>query len=183
MNRLQSILTVAAAFVAVFIESSFDGFRDIFGAQIDFLPALIVYAGLNTGFYTIGCTAVLGGIWFDSMSANPLGVSVLPLLVMGLLIHRFRELLAREQIIAQFALGTVACGLQPLAVLFLLLNMGAEPLLGWKSIWQWMVMAMGGGLFTPLWFGVFYTIDRTFYYQPTKQMSFRPDRQIKRGRF
>lgn len=183
MNRLHSILTVAAAFVAVFIESSFDGFRNVFGAQIDFLPALIVYAGLNTGFYTIIATAALGGIWFDSMSANPLGVSVLPLLVMGLLIYRYRELLAREQIIAQFTLGAIACALQPVAVLFLLLNFGWEPLVGWKSLWQWIVMAVGGGLFTPLWFGLFNKINRTFYYQPAKQMSFRPDRQIKRGRY
>ena len=35
---------------------------------------------------------LLGGLWFDSLSANPLGVTVLPLFAIGLAIHLKREL-------------------------------------------------------------------------------------------
>jgi rod shape-determining protein MreD len=182
MNWLHSILILATAFVSVFFEASFDGFRNVLGAQIDFLPALMVYAGLTNGLVTVALTAVCSGLWFDSLSANPLGVSVLPLLLIGLLAHRGRDLLAREEITTQFCLGAAAGALQPLAVLFILLNIGDPPLLGWKSIWQWIVMAAGGGLATPVYFALFKRFRRAFEYPPATQSSFRPDREIKRGR-
>jgi rod shape-determining protein MreD len=173
---------LAAAFVAVFFEVWFDGFRNVLGTQIDFLPALMVYASLTHGVFTIALTAVCGGLWFDSFSANPLGVSVLPLLLIGLLARRGRDLLSSELPAAQFLMGAAASALQPLGVLFILLNIGAAPLLGWKSIWQWAVMTLGGGLFTPVCFALFHCIHRALDYQPAPQTPFRPDRQIKRGR-
>lgn len=182
MNWLHSILILAAAFAAVFFEAWFDGFRNVLGAQIDFLPALMVYAGLTNGLFTIALTAVCGGLWFDSLSANPLGVSVLPLLLIGMMAHRSREFLALDHRATQFCMGAAASALQPLAVLFILLNIGQPPLLGWKSIWQWVIMTMGGGLFMPVCFAIFNRIHRAFDYQPVTQSSFRPDREIKRGR-
>jgi cell shape-determining protein MreD len=182
MNWLHSILILAAAFGAVFFEAWFDGFRNVLGTQIDLLPGLMVYAGLTNGLFTIALAAVCGGLWFDSLSANPLGVSVLPLLWIGLLAYRSRELLSYEKAATQFCLGTAASALQPLAVLFILLNIGAPPLLGWKSIWQWVAMTLGGGLFTPVCFALFNRIHRAFDYQPASQQAFRPDREIKRGR-
>jgi hypothetical protein len=92
-------------------------------------------------------------------------------------------LLWRDDSSAQFLLGAAASALQPLAVLFLLLNLGVTPLLGWKSLWQWLIMAAGGGAFTPVLFACFNRIRRAFEYQPASQSSsFRPDREIKRGR-
>jgi rod shape-determining protein MreD len=182
MNWLHSILILAAAFCAVFCEAWFDGFRHVLGAQIDLLPALMVYAGLTTGLPAIALAAVCSGLWFDSLSANPLGVSVLPLLLIGMLAYRGREVLARDDVTTQFCLGAAASALQPLAVLFILLNIGRPPLLGWKSIWQWLVMTVGGGLFSPVCFALFKRFRRAFEYQPASQSSFRPDREIKRGR-
>lgn len=182
MNGLHAILILATAFAAVFFEATFDGFRHVLGAQIDLLPALMVYTGLSNGLVTITLAAVCGGLWFDSLSGNPLGVSVLPLLLIGLLVNRGREWLARDDIGAQFFLGAAASAFQPLAVLFILLNIGALPLVGWISLWQWIVMTIGGGLFGPVCFKLFQRFHRAFEYPPAAQPSFRPDREIKRGR-
>lgn len=182
MNGLHTMLILGAVFAAVFVESSFEGFRHWLGAQIDFLPSLLLYAGLTKDIYTIILAALCGGLWFDSFSANPLGLSVLPLLLIGMLAHRGRELLWSEHVLAQFLLGTVVSALQPLAALFVLINIGKLPLLGWKSLWQWLVMAVGGGLFTPFCFAVFKRFHHAFDYQPARQATFRPDREIKRGR-
>src|SRR6185369_15134808 len=92
MTRLNSILVLLAAFLAVFWEAAFQGIRYLLGAQIDLLPALVVYASLRTGLITMSLVAVLGGLFFDSLSANPLGVTVLPLFVSGLAIFSQREL-------------------------------------------------------------------------------------------
>jgi cell shape-determining protein MreD len=126
--------------------------------------------------------AFCGGLWFDSLSLNPLGASVLPLLLIGLLIYRSRELLLREHVFAQFVLGLAAGAVQPLGTLFILLNKGQTPLLGWFMLWQWLVLTLGCGALTPV---CFYFMDRlrlALEYQPVTQTSFRPDREIKRGR-
>ena len=84
MSALNTIFILVAAFLAVFGEAAFPGVRHWLGAQVDLLPALMVYASLCAGLATVALLAVLGGLWFDSLSANPLGVSILPLFIVGL---------------------------------------------------------------------------------------------------
>src|SRR5213083_3073008 len=117
MNWLNTTAILLLAFLAVFLESYFRGLRNFVGAQIDFLPALMVYASLSAGISTVA-----------------------------------------------------------------LLGLGAEPLLGWGSLWQWLVMALGGAVATPLCFRVFDRFQRAFTYQKRPETSFRPDREIKRDR-
>ena len=68
--------------------------------------------------------AVLGGMWFDSLSANPLGVSILPLAAAGFPIYLRRDLILRGLPFAQFVLGAAASALGPALTLLLLLNSG-----------------------------------------------------------
>jgi cell shape-determining protein MreD len=182
MNCLPTIFILAVAFLAVFMEGCCDLPRHWLGAQVDLLPALMVYTSLTHGVATIVLLACCGGLWFDSLSLNPLGVSVLPLLLIGLLIYQSRDVLLRRHTFAQVVLGVAAGAAQPLGTLFLLLNLGYGPLLGWFSLWQWIVLAAGGGVITPLCFELFDRLHRAFDYQPSTSETFRADRQIKRGR-
>lgn len=179
---LHTILILATAFVLVFLQATITPWRNLLGAQVDFLPSLMIYTGLSCGITSISLLAICGGIWLDSLSANPLGVSVLPLFIIGFIIQRYRGLILRDQTFAQFMLGLGASALAPLATLGLLLNMNVHPLLGWFSLWQWVVMAVGGGIATPIWFWIFDRLLLALSYQPLNETSFRPDRQIKRGR-
>jgi cell shape-determining protein MreD len=182
VSWLHSISIVAAAFLAVFMESYFRGLRNLIGTQIDLLPALVVYAALSAGISTVAVVATLGGLWFDSLSANPLGITVLPLFVIGFVIHCLRELILRDQLYARFLIGLAASTAAPLLTVLALIGAGQEPLLGWWSLWQWLVMAVGGALFTPVCFEFFDRLHRLLSYQPLPESSFRPDREIKRGR-
>lgn len=182
MNALHPILILLVVYLAVFVEASFGGVRHFLGAQIDLLPALIVYTSLSAGLITIILVAVCGGLFFDSLSANPLGVSVLPLLLMGAAIYSQRGLILREQTFAQLVLGLGASALAPVLTLLLMLTGGHKPLLGWFSLWQWMVMVIGGGILTPVLFFIFALLERALMYRPARQTSFRSDRQIERGR-
>jgi rod shape-determining protein MreD len=182
MNALNTFAILLIAFLAVFAESYFRGLRNLLGAQIDLLPALVVYASLSTTLSTVALLATLGGFWFDSLSANPLGISVLPLFVVGLIIHYCRDLILREQLYAQFMLGLTASAVAPLFTVLSLTGAGADPLLSWSSLWQWLVMALGGAAFTPVLFYFFDRFNRAFSYQRQPETSFRPDREIKRDR-
>lgn len=171
-----------AAFLAVFWEAAFPGTSRWLHAQVDLLPPLMVYASLCTGLTTVTLFSVFGGLLFDSLSANPLGVSILPLLVVGLAIYWRRDLILRDQPYAQFVLGLAASAAAPALTVMLLLTAGHPPLLGWGSLWQWLVMSLGGAIATPLFFLVFGWGERALGRDRIVETSFRPDREIRRGR-
>ena len=182
MNFFNSILILSFAFLAVFGEATLSAPRQWLGAQIDLLPALMIYAALRSDIVTVSLLAVLGGMWFDSFSANPLGISILPLFVAGYLIYLRRELILRDLPFAQLLLGTAASALVPALTLLLLLNGGKQPLIGWGSLWQWVVMTAGGAAATPVIFALFEWFGRTLGYQPRTEMGFRADREIRHRR-
>jgi len=182
MNWINTLALLLLAFLAVFVECHVRFLRNLLGVQIDLLPALIAYAALTMSLLPLVLVAALGGLWFDSLSSNPPGLSVLPLLVTGVLIHSYRSLILREEFYPRFLLGLAASAAVPVMTLLLLLATGAEPRVGRWSLWQWLVMASGGAVFTPLCFQLFDWFNRVFNYRPESESSFRPDREIDRGR-
>jgi rod shape-determining protein MreD len=182
MNWLNTVLVLGAAFLAVFWEAAFSGVRHLVGAQIDLLPPLMIYAALSTGITTVALLAFCGGLWFDSLSANPLGVSILPLFVIGLAIYLKRDLILRDQAFAQLVLGLGASAVAPVLTVLLLLTMGHAPLLGWGTLWQLVMLSVGGAVATPICFELFGWLQRTLVHHGAVESSFRSDREIRRGR-
>ncbi len=182
MSIFNTILVLIAAFLTVFAETVFTAPREWLGVQIDLLPALMVFAALNSSIVGVSLLAVLGGLWFDSLSANPLGVTILPLMVVGFPIYLRRDLILRDASFAQLVLGAAASALVPMLTLLLLLNGGKQPLIGWGSLWQWLVMTAGGAVATPVLFSFFAWCDQMLGYKPRAEVSFRPDREIRRDR-
>ncbi|HTX22019.1 MAG TPA: hypothetical protein VMD27_09225 [Candidatus Aquilonibacter sp.] len=182
INFFNPILILAAAFLAAFGEAAFQLPRHLFGAQVDLLPALMMCAALNTEIATVALLAVFGGLCFDSLSANPLGVSILPLFAVGFPVCLKRELILREFPFAQFVLGAIASAVVPALTALILLSEGIEPLLGWGSLWQWLVMTAGGAVATPIIFALFDWCNHALGYQQRTETSFRPDREIRRDK-
>lgn len=182
MNWLNTSAILAAAFVAVFFESYYRGFRLLLGAQIDLLPALMAYTALSGGLSTVVLLAICGGCFFDALSANPLGTTIVPLFVAGASIHYHRGLILREQWVARYATAFAACAVVPVLSAVLLLSMGHEPLIGYWSLWQWVVMAVGGAATAPIWFIVLDRLRHALSYPARSEPGFRPDRDIKRRR-
>ena len=182
MGALNTIFILSLAFLAVFAEASFGTFRRVLSVQVDFLPGILVYTSLTSGLTTVACVAVVAGLWFDSLSANPLGMSILPLFLVGFIVQQYRHLILSDQTFAQLVLGFGASALAPALSIVILLSMGAAPLLGWGTLWQWFVMTVIGGLVVPLYFRFFHKVYRTLGYERIPEITFRPDREIARGR-
>jgi len=182
MNRFNAITLLVVTYLVVWVQATFNEFRDLTGVQLDLLPSLVVYTALRSNLGGLISVAVFGGLLFDSVSANPLGVTMLPLFVGGSLIQQAREFILREQAYAQMILGLATSAAVPLVSLLILINVDAKPLIGWFSLWQWLVTSVMGAAFTPLWFRIFDAIALVLNYRPVGQSSFRPDREIKRGR-
>jgi cell shape-determining protein MreD len=183
MNWQRSLAVLIVTFMAVFSQAAINAPRQWLGAQVNVLPPLVVYCAVNTDVATLALVAVWGGLWSDSLSANPLGISVLPLFWLGLALHRWRDLLLRELAYAQFVLGLAASLLVPMATLLLLVTAGERPLVGWGSLWQLAVTTVGGAALTPVFFRLLERLVRWFAYPSASLGSFRADREIKRGPF
>ena len=182
MSTQNVIMIYVAAFLAVFGQATLPGLREWLGAQVDLLPALMVFTAMYASLVNVAFLAVLGGLWLDTLSANPLGISIVPLLAVGLPFHMRRDLILRNLPFAQLMLGAAASAAAPALTLLLLLNGGKEPLLGWGTLWQWLVMTAGGAVATPFIFALFDWCGRALGYQPQTEMGFRPDREIRHGR-
>jgi cell shape-determining protein MreD len=119
---------------------------------------------------------------FDSLSANPLGISILPLFAVGFAVHVWRDLILRDQPFAQMILGLASGAAVPVLSLLLLLTTGRPPQLGWGTLWQLIVLSVGGGVATPVFFLLFEWLNKTLVHAPLVETSFRPDREIRRGK-
>lgn len=182
MNALSLCLVLLVTFLTVFLESTVNFTRDWLGAQIDLLPALVVYAAMSNKPLLTTMIAVFGGIWFDSLSMNPLGLTVVPLMVAGMVILYCREVVLRDQLSAQVIIGMTVGAAVPLVEVLMLLTLGKAPLLGWGSLWQWLVMTVGCGVATPVVFLLFDMFEHWFSYQPMPETTFQHNREMKRGR-
>jgi len=181
-NWLAVLVFFAAGCAAAFAQATVGVVRDWTGAQVDLLPGMVVYAALAFPLApALGCAAAFG-LLHDSLSANPLGVSLLALSLVALAISRQRETFLADQSAAHWTLGAAASAGAPLAAVAVLWMWGAAPLLGPGSLWQWAVMTAGGAAATPVWFKIFNWLDGALRYKELPEAAFRADRQMARGR-
>jgi rod shape-determining protein MreD len=130
----------------------------------------------------VALLAISAGLLADSLSANPLGISILPLFLVGIVLRHYHGLILRDEPFAQWIIGLGASAAVPLMSVLLLLNVESQPLLSWFSLWQWVVVSLLGAVVTPLWFQFFDRVNRALNYRSWGGSSFRQDREIKRGR-
>jgi len=170
-------------FVAIFLQAALNWPRQLLGAQVNLLPAMMVWTAFRLGLGSVVLISLAGGLGLDALSLNPLGVSCLPLCLAGTLLHLKREQLLGNEPFAQWIIGLVVCAITPLLTLGLVLTLGANPLLGAGFLWDWIVLTLVGGAATPVLFWLMDRLERALTYQPHSELSFRPDREIRRGRF
>jgi hypothetical protein len=182
MSWFSILIILTAGFLAIFWEAAFHGLRHLLGAQVDLLPPLMVYAALSGSLTTVCLLAAFGGLLFDALSANPLGISILPLFAAGFVIHLWRELILRDQPFAQTILGLAAGACVPTLTLLLLMTTGRGPQLGWGTLWQLTILSLGSAAAAPVFFLFFDWLKKALVHSPQVETSFRPDREIRRGR-
>lgn len=178
--RFVAVIVLAVAFV--FFEAAITWPRQLLGAQVDLLPALMVFTAVRLGPGSILALALIGGLSMDALSLNPLGASPLPLCIVGMLIHLKHDQILHEKGAAQVALGMAASLVVPLTTLLMILTAGESPLVGTGFLWDLVVLTAGGGVAAPLIFKLMNALENALIYQALSQPSFRPDREIRRGR-
>ena len=154
------------ALAVIFFETSCQTPRNITGAQIDPLPALMVVTALRGPILAITTLSIMGSLWQSSLSSDPLGVGMLPLFALGMLIHLNAKSISHHHLSSRFTLGAIAGALAPALTLCLLLLSDHQPMIGFYSLWQWSVGIIGNGLLALGFFPWLKWLDHTMEEQP-----------------
>ena len=188
MKSLGFILLFAWAFFAVFFQSAFNGFRYSAGAQIDLLPPLMVFAGIRMRMIPMALLAIWCGFLLDGVSQNPLGSSMIPLFLAGWAVNFSRAWLIQDLFYTQFLMGFVASTFVPFFTLLTIVAVSSikglpnSPDLHWGLLARWMIVAVTGGILTPIIFKVFDKTMQALLYQTMPDSRFRVNREIVRRR-
>jgi rod shape-determining protein MreD len=92
---------IAAAAVAMGIQCSLAPVFNIGGAKLDLMPAIVLYAALTGSWQQTMGAAVVAAFLLDTPSFARLGLSVPPLIIVGLAVNHFQKLLYRDHLIVQ----------------------------------------------------------------------------------
>ena len=182
MNRLPVVLLFVVLWLAVFAQTQFPVLHDWLGTPVSLIPGLLVYAALTHELWLAVLFSVVAALWLDSISASRLGVSILPMFSYTFFIQTRGHLILREQRFAQFWLGLAGGMIVPLATAGILQLGNRQPAFTPSTWWQLLVQGLVNALLCPLLFQFFDELNQAFNYQPVVPQSFRPDRQIVRGR-
>ena len=143
MKGFFTLTILLTALALIYAASAWHLPRQLTGAQLDPLPALMLVVALRAPISAITALAIGGSLFQSALSSGPVGVSLLPLYALGLIVHLNTHSLSQHHIGPRFALGAIAGGLVPAVTLGLLLLSGHEPLVGWFTLWQWSVGIFG----------------------------------------
>lgn len=182
LNWVTLMVFLAIGYAGIFVEARITWLRDVIGAQIDIVPGLMVYAAMAFPPAVVFFCAGFLGMMYDSLSANPLGTTMLSLCAVAAVLIHFREVLLSDQFTTHWVLGLCSTFGVTIISLGVIQAAGEQPLIGAATLWQVAVMTAGGGLLTPVWFRVLNRLDSALRYSEVSESAFRPDRQIARGR-
>jgi len=166
MKGFFTFTVLLTTLVVIYLQAACELPRNLFGAQIDPLPALILATALRAPLFSITALAIVGPLWQSSLSSDPLGINILPLLTLGLLVHLGQNRLAYHAAGSRFTLGAIAGAIMPVMTLTLLLFTGYQPMFGWYSLWQWIVGIIGSGLLALVFVPLLEWLDFTVEEQP-----------------
>ena len=166
MKGFFTLTILLTALALIYAASAWHLPRQLTGAQLNPLPALMLVVALRAPISAITALAMGGSLFQSALSSGPVGASLLPLYALGLIVHLNTHSLSQHHIGPRFALGAIAGGLVPAVTLGLLLLSGHEPLVGWFTLWQWSVGILGSGIFAVLFFPLLDWLDRSVEEQP-----------------
>ena len=166
MKAFFAFTILLTALAVIFFGTACQIPRNITGAQIDPLPALMIVTALRAPVLAITALAIMGSLWQSSLSSDPLGIGMLPLFTLGMLVHLNTRKISHHHIGSRFTLGAIAGALVPILTLSLLLLSGHQPMIGLYSLWQWAVGIIGSGLFALGFFPLLEWLNRTMEEQP-----------------
>ena len=186
MNRFSYIVVLCIIFIGIFLATVINTPREWLGAQFEITPLIVAYVALRGSAGEAAFAAAFGGLFLDSLSMNPLGISILPLFLIAVVLQSSKEIMVVNSTYTQFIVGLCAGAASPVLTMFMMLLVdGPEPMLGWVTLWHLTRLSLPCGLLSPILFKTMDRLDGMLTYPSYPQISesmVSGNRQIKRGK-
>lgn len=171
MNRKFLFLLITCC-VFVWGQSWFLTHYTVVGVKIDCIPCLVLYCALFASWKELFFVCTLAGLLFDSMSLNPLGVTVISLLLPGYLLYCNRKVLLYHSVWVQALLGGAIGIIPPLLTLLQLTGLPVSPLINLGVLFVFIVLGITNAFAAPIiLFGINYILEKYIEPLPIKYHS------------
>lgn len=149
--RFKGIMLLLGCCVAlVWFQSWCNWPRRWLGVQIDLVPTLVMYCALYCSWRELFLVSIVGGVFFDSLSCNPMGCTSASLLLIGYWLYCYRKIFLYNRIPVQILLGCGVSVLVPFLTMIQLTGVIVAPVLEWKSVfWVLFILGATGGVVAP----------------------------------
>ncbi|MEK9861655.1 MAG: rod shape-determining protein MreD [Verrucomicrobiota bacterium] len=152
-------------------------------AQVDLLPIFAAYVSMHGGMPIMPAAfALLGGCWLDLLSANPLGSSMVTLLVSMLCLQRAQKVMLRDHWAGEAMVGALVSALHLMLGAGLVWITRHHPILGWAFFWHLLINTIVCALLSPWLFALFKAMDRLFAARAIPSLGYRGIVEVKRSR-
>ena len=113
MKGFFTLTILLTALISIYAASAWHLPRQLTGAQLDPLPALMLVVALRAPISAVTALAIGGSLLQSALSLGPVGASLVPLYALGLVVHLNGHSLSQYHIGPRFALGAIAGGVVP----------------------------------------------------------------------
>lgn len=149
MKKFEFLTTLLAAYLLVCLQISLDSLGFWIHGYIQFPVLAIIYSSTRKMPEISWIFCVITGLWIDSLSINPLGLSVLTLLGCNAISLRIRKALIGKTLLSDLSSGFLMGSLYPGLTVFLLILFGESPVIGWRFAISLVLSGVTIGFLTP----------------------------------
>lgn len=181
MTRFELLTLILVTYLLVCFQISFEGIGFWMQGYIHF-PTLVIAYSVSTGRREIGFgLCFILGLWLDSLSMTPLGISILALLATRVVAEKVWRNWSGDPYLGLFAPGFAVGILYPLFAVLLMSVLGESPLTGWRFMISLVMSGLTMGLLSPIFFRVLNGLLNTLNFKPISAMRANELREIRRG--
>lgn len=180
-NAFEVTTLLIIGYLLVCIQAAFDGFVFWMQGYIWFPCLVVAYALVRQPPVVSGLLCIVIGFWIDSLSVNPLGLSILSMAAAALLAGKAWRNWAGDRFLSMFAPGFVLGFTFPVIGIMTARMIGESPLGGWRLFLSTMVSGLIIGVLTPPFYRLVDLAMGTLRFKTVYHQEPRDIREIHRG--
>jgi rod shape-determining protein MreD len=181
MNSFELTTLIIASYLLVCLQVTFDGILLWMHGYIWFPCLVLTYAVIRQPAPVAWILCVITGFWIDSLSLNPLGLSILALGLATFGAGRAYRNFAGDRFLSIFAPGFIMGTSFPLAAVTFTAILNQNPLGGWRIAVSILLSGLVTGALSPVFQRVMDIILGSMRFKPVYHTEPREIREISRG--
>ncbi|MCD8534689.1 MAG: hypothetical protein LR011_07850 [Verrucomicrobia bacterium] len=182
MNYFEVLTLLIIGYLLVCLQLTFDGFFLWMHGYIWFPCLLMAYSVVKQPSGTTYLLCFVMGYWIDSLSMNPLGLSILSFLGSSMLANKGYRNWAGDPYLSIFAPGLILGGAFPLFSLGIAFLIDLDPLTGWRVVVGILLSAVTIGFAAPVFLRLVDHIMNALQFKPAYRQEPYNIREISRSK-